>query len=435
MREYCSELRDLFSLSLKQLEDIVHSFHEEMDRGLRGGKSSLAMLPTYARRPTGSEVGEFLVLDMGGTFTRVQRVSLKGRRKTGISYVKSYTFPYHVMVGDCEDLFEFLAICLEDFLRDYPCNGGIYPLAFTFSFPVEHTSLCSGRLLKWTKEFTVRDVIGRDVSELLNNALERRGMGFIRVASLINDTVATLVAGAYGDSSCDMGMILGTGTNASYFENWSRVVNPPPVSDTSEMIINMEWGNFNRIERNMFDEMLDQMSPHPGEQMLEKMTSGKYLGEVMRLVVRFLMDKGVLPVREEGLGLLGQIRSEYLALLMRGDRGIFALLGLESLSNRECRLVSTIARMLLERSSRLIGAAIVAVVKWMDPDLKHLHTVAVDGSLFTQNTSYRRMIGLALREILKEKSGQVRLSVLKDGSAIGSAVSASYALANYRRSM
>jgi len=54
------------------------------------------------------------------------------------------------------------------------------------------------------------------VVSLLNEALSRQGVSNIRLAALVNDTVGTLVSRSYNDPNCDIGIILGTGTNACY---------------------------------------------------------------------------------------------------------------------------------------------------------------------------------------------------------------------------
>ena len=41
------------------------------------------------------------------------------------------------------------------------------PLGFTFSFPVKQSSLISGDLIRWTKDFTASGAEGRDVVEML----------------------------------------------------------------------------------------------------------------------------------------------------------------------------------------------------------------------------------------------------------------------------
>ena len=50
-------------------------------------------------------------------------------------------------------------------------------------------------LIEWTKGVRIRDVVGKPVGALLRAALERRGKS-VRAIPVLNDTVASLLAGA-----------------------------------------------------------------------------------------------------------------------------------------------------------------------------------------------------------------------------------------------
>lgn len=61
--------------------------------------------------------------------------------------------------------------------------------------------------------------------------------------ALANDTVGTMIAQCYKDPKCEMGVILGTGTNACYSEKVSNILKfTGKTYSQEEMIINMEWG-------------------------------------------------------------------------------------------------------------------------------------------------------------------------------------------------
>jgi len=53
--------------------------------------------------------------------------------------------------------------------------------------------------------------------DLLAAACKRKGLDVV-LEALVNDTVGTLMARAYSDPKCRVGVILGTGTNACYRE-------------------------------------------------------------------------------------------------------------------------------------------------------------------------------------------------------------------------
>jgi hexokinase len=123
----------------------------------------------------------------------------------------------------------------------------------------------------------------------------------IRVAAITNDTVATFASLAYAvkeapNSRVAMGLIVGTGTNATVPMHLSRL-HPAkrkdlPNPDAVDMVvINTEWTiqgtDKPLIDLNIkttWDLTLDANSDAPGFQPFEYMTAGRYLGEIVRLV-------------------------------------------------------------------------------------------------------------------------------------------------------
>ena len=78
-----------------------------------------------------------------------------------------------------EVLFDFLAEKVVKFiitsLEDDDITETI-PLGFTFSFAVENSSISSGTLLRWTKDYKAEDAIGKDPTSLLHEAFKRKGV-------------------------------------------------------------------------------------------------------------------------------------------------------------------------------------------------------------------------------------------------------------------
>lgn len=153
---------------------------QEMHRGLDPSTHSVAdikMFPTYVRSlPDGSENGEVLALDLGGTNFRVLVINLDA----GEIKVKSKVFliPQSIMTGSGVQLFDHIAKCLAEFMRAENLIVGHkeYPLGFTFSFPCEQKGLASAVLTNWTKGFSCEGVIQKDVVKLLQDAIQRRGV-------------------------------------------------------------------------------------------------------------------------------------------------------------------------------------------------------------------------------------------------------------------
>ncbi|MEA2102753.1 MAG: hypothetical protein U9P80_09340 [Thermodesulfobacteriota bacterium] len=437
--EFFSYLDKLFNITLNDIKSIIANFHAEMHKGLSGHKSSLRMLPSFVDRPKGNEKGKFIALDLGGTNFRVLAVELDGKGNSEILAASTFAIKKKDMQGTGKQLFDFIASCIDGFLVVNKIDRDkIYDLAFTFSFPIEQTDIAAGKLIAWTKGFTAKGVEGADVIVLLNKALKRKNIECIRVVALANDTTGTLVAKSFVDPDCDLGVILGTGTNACYPEKTSNIRKLKGLDPQGHMIIDMEWGNFNKVRRTSYDKDVDAASPNTGFHILEKMVSGMFLGEITRLVVCDLINRDLLftnePAAYKGFIEKDSLKTEDMSLIA-GDNtldlgkveGFLAENGVcnTTLHDRQglkhlCELVST-------RASKLSAAAIAAVITWMDPELKNKHTVGIDGSLFEKYPGFAKKMLEIFKKLYGAKAGNIRLVHAKDGSGKGAAIIAAVA--------
>ncbi|MDD5422557.1 MAG: hypothetical protein PHT32_03940 [Candidatus Omnitrophica bacterium] len=412
----------MFHVPLPEMKKIIRDFHSEMDKGLRRQNSSLKMIPAYVDRPTGREKGKFIALDLGGTNFRILELELKGRGRFGRVKSEKFVLGKKYIRGEGGRLFDFIAGCLKSFLKRNKMDGAAEVKAgFTFSFPVEQTAAASGRLHGWTKGFELKGTVGKDVAGLLNDAFLRSGLNNVKVAALVNDTVATLAAGSYCDKTCDVGLILGTGTNACYAERLANIRKwRGPSLRSGEMIVNIEWGNFDRLKATPYDRLLDRECNNPREQMLEKMISGMYLGRIAYFALKGLGGcfGGIREFKTEYVSAIEADKSRNL-----GKTGRFlkkAGVPGSTLQDRQaCKKVCEIVSL---RASRIVSSCIAAVITKIDPGMKRSHTVAVDGSLYEKHPGFAGNIQKALREISNRKEARIKISLTKDGSGIGAAV-------------
>lgn len=421
---YLADLESAFAVTLPDAREIMRRFHEEMRRGLAGEESSLKMIPSFVRRPNGTERGRFLALDLGGTNIRVLSVALDGKGGAAMTAVSRFVIPHEVMTGDGEKLFDFIAACIHSFFIEHLVDSRQdHDLAFTFSFPVDQRAMASGKLICWTKGFTAPGVEGEDVVVLLSEALHRKGMGWVHITALANDTVGTLVAGSYADPACDMGVILGTGTNACYPETIGRILKYRSGSNATEMIVNMEWGGFDKLNMNVYDHLLDKASHNAGRQRLEKRVSGMYLGELARLVIVEMIEKGMLFKKQDlrAFSRKQALTTEHLSLMAQGH-DFFDEFGLTDVSASDSETILEISRIITARSARIAAAAIAAVVAWMDAGVESNHTVAVDGALFEKHPGYQADMTDMLHGICGDRAQKIKLALVRDGSGIGSAI-------------
>ncbi|GFU54676.1 hexokinase-1 [Nephila pilipes] len=80
---------------------------------------------------------------------------------------------------------------------------------------------------------------------MLKHAFSKQKGVNVDVVAIIDDVTGTMMMGSYLDKRSAIGMILGTGCNAAYFERVERIVKwegKHPGID--EVIIDIEWGAF-----------------------------------------------------------------------------------------------------------------------------------------------------------------------------------------------
>jgi len=425
-------MKEEFLLTIPHPARLAMLFQKTIADGLGGRKTSLKMLPTFLTLPTGEEKGTYLTLDFGGTNVRVMEIELRGGGVLKITRQRSKPlrhpqglYNYCSAQSAATDLFNFLAGLISELAEPGKC----YNLGHTFSFPVRQTSVNHAVLMHWTKEIRTRDVEGRNVTELLFRALQRKGLSQVVPRAVINDTTAVLLAAAYREANTDIGSICGTGHNTAYLEK---------VGTQGPMIINLEAGNFDLVTTTAFDELLDGESDSPGSQLLEKMVSGRYLGELARFMLQPLVDQGLFA-RNSGVRRTLEkpdlLKSEDLAGILHDEspdlQGVLHILEkrlhLTGTSPAERAAVKEIAHMVTTRSARLAAGTYCGILRHIDPDLRCSHVLAMDGSLFEKMPGYAAAIRAALGEGLGDKADMVRISLYKDGSGIGAAVAAAIA--------
>lgn len=114
---------------------------------------------------------------MGGTNFRVLLIHLKGENEFEMQS-KIYAIPQLIMLGSGEQLFDHIAECLSNFMKEHTIYEERLPLGFTFSFPLRQLGLTKGILARWTKGFNCSGVVNEDVVQLLKDAIERRGVSY-----------------------------------------------------------------------------------------------------------------------------------------------------------------------------------------------------------------------------------------------------------------
>ncbi|XP_018407907.1 PREDICTED: hexokinase-3 [Nanorana parkeri] len=425
-----------FLLSIGQLEKVRDLTLDNMERGLKAKprtQSTLKMLPTYVRStPDGTELGDFLVLDLGGAKFRILKVKLSCA--SGVEMDSEvFDISEDIMTGTGEQLFDHVAECLGHFLQHRNLSKEVFQLGFTFSFPCEQSQLDKSVLISWTKGFRCSGVEGKDVVQLLKDAIQRRGDYKVDVVAIVNDTVGTMMSCGYKDHSCEVGFIVGTGTNVCYMEEMGNV--EAVEGDEGTMCINLEWGSLgddgalNDI-LTQYDLQVDQTSTVPGKQRFDKMISGLYMGEIVRHVLAKLTNRGLLfgGVSTQQLLDKGTFGTKDVSDIENDNfpfektKNVLTALGLKP-SEKDCVQVNCVCSAVSMRSARLCAAGLAAVANRIKNNRRHQLgsiTVGVDGSVYKTNPRFGEHLNQALKELAP--GCQIKFLVSEDGSGKGTAI-------------
>ncbi|PIO60679.1 Hexokinase [Teladorsagia circumcincta] len=106
------------------------------------------MLPSFVPElPDGSEHGKFVALDLGGTNLRVLVMEIEPGKEIRTEQFNTRV-PKTAMQGSGDQLFDYIAKVLVEFLIDRGLANENLPLGFTFSYPCDQTSIKSANLLR-----------------------------------------------------------------------------------------------------------------------------------------------------------------------------------------------------------------------------------------------------------------------------------------------
>jgi hexokinase len=280
------------------------------------------------------------------------------------------------------------------------------------------------------------------------------------VLCILNDSVAVLAAGRYFDPNCEMGVILGTGTNACVALPMSDVPKwrPPPKGGKGAKnaaaaavaegttAINTEWGCYGSslLPLTPEDVAMDAASGcQKGTMLVEKMMSGLWLGEVARRVLLTFAEKaalfgpGALPAGLCQAGAfttahMSAVESDRSLLLTETDRVLSEALGTPrgTLPYEALRTAQQLCRLVVRRSARMAARLLAATLRqqrWNERPRPI--TVAVDGGVVLKYANWRRYLDEYLAEALggSKNARLVHLRATPDGSSFGAAVLAAAA--------
>uniref|UniRef100_H2YR53 Phosphotransferase n=1 Tax=Ciona savignyi TaxID=51511 RepID=H2YR53_CIOSA len=448
---YLQSLKELLHVTDAQLTTVSDRMLQDMTYGLqlsRKSKTQMEMLPSFVDSlPDGSERGAFIGLDLGGTNLRVLLLTLSDPVDNGskpVADIKSESFKVtkDLLEGTSAQLFDFIAEKMASFAHKNGLVGKKLPVGFTFSFPFDQDRINHAILKAWTKAYHIKDGVGDDVVQMLHDAIARQGDLNCEVVAVCNDTVGTLVSGVAEDQNCQIGLIVGTGTNAAYLEKVSNIESVESQGADRWMCVDMEWEYFadtGCLDQFLteFDKQVDASSPMPGQFIFEKMISGMYMGEIVRSILCKLakVDNLFAGNISETLATTDAFLSRYVSDITEeaiAEHGktevvtkILSSVGVTP-SSEDVVIVQLVCEFVSTRAAHLCAAGVSAIarkIKANHPDENDLViTAGVDGSVYAGHPTFDTMLEDKTAQLCSAHGVKVQFIHAKDGSGKGAAL-------------
>ena len=327
----------------------------------------------------------------------------------------------------------------------------------TYPSPTQ-LALDKGVLVSWTKSFNCPGVVGQDAARLLTESLHKidiRTKGgkrlTVKVVAILNDTTGTLVMGSYDNPHTCIGLILGTGANGAYFEQsknvirWSNTETESTRDSRSKnVIIDPEWGAFGDngcvdFLKTEVDKEIDGASLFPGSFTYEKYFSGKYLGNILRLILWRLNKSGdfLSAVSTTRLGEADSLTAEDVSLMVTDlshkssdrTRAILGKVTTQSLSEideRDLKTAQIASYVISERCSMLVAIPLAVFLERIDRGPEEVSAIAVTGSLYQKHPTIKDSLEKYTKKWTKNRS-KIYTFLSEDGSGKGAALVAAIA--------
>ncbi|KAI9270568.1 hexokinase-domain-containing protein [Phascolomyces articulosus] len=479
------EIRQILQVSNEQLHTLVHGFEKEMETGLANVEAQagdLKMIPSYVTGyPTGNEKGTYLALEISGVDIYVCQVKLKGEGgKLAINQYQ-YEIPDDLSAGnDISILIDYVADCVSDFQRRVsgsssttntsssntasthhqqppPPDQTVYSMAISLGFAVRQTGLDRGTFIALEHGFEFPNVIGRDVVDLFQTRFQAKGLN-VRIVAIANDSVCTLLAHAYQHPATRIGIVHNIGTNCAYYEKVGNINKflaqqqeeggGDHVQLNTDMIISTEWCNFGsrrgigHLPMNRYDHLVDSESNNQGIHIFEKMTTGMYLGEIVRQILVDLVDRQILSFQTDDdeclLRTPYHFDTSYMYVCEADDdwenledtRVVLeemCKVGETTQADRE--IVKKMCELVGQRAAMLLGANIASVVKHMVERGIGLNrnsdgfAIAISGEVYKDYPSFHPRVCETLKALIPEDvSTKISVGIVKFSRIVGAAI-------------
>ena len=360
------------------LAEYTKAFADAMHAGLAAPQKNMPMLPTYLYSSGKLKKGEkAIVIDAGGTNFRTALIGFDGK-KAVIDALDKRPMPGAEEPAAWEQFISCVADCVQPLLKQAKDIG------FCFSYPVEITPECDGKVLGLTKQVEIEGAVGSYLGASLREELGKRGEKPGRIV-VLNDTPATLLAGrvlSKGSYDGYIGLVAGTGCNTCCEIECDKI-EKLGLTGGRKMLVNLESGSFREFPRGDADLAMDEDLPDTGAYVAEKMISGRYLGQVCMYTLKMAAKEGLFSERAtEIIEKMTEVTTPTI------DKWGSARFPKGFNSEDRVNLVYIISEV-FERSARCIASMLCGILEITGAGSSRPACIAVDGSLYSESKLLR----------------------------------------------
>lgn len=418
----------------ESLSEITNKFKNELEARLNNSDNS--MLPSFLKKSkfdnnnNNKNNNDILAIDFGGT--NLKFAIFKTYPTYSIQYMNSMTIENKLVnLEFFDNIVETIILQLNDYfithenlLTKRNREQNHVPISITFSFPLNNKN----EITVMGKNFQLTNEIkGKPINKILQSSFNKFSNKYLNSKikfhvneNIINDSIAVHLTNKYmaHDEKIEdnkISLILGTGLNTCFEVPFNRLPNFKKQADYTSnrnidegIIINSELGFLGAGVIKLCDDF-DVVSNLSMPMPLENITSGNYLPEILKRILRFYNVYPELTINFDG---------EMFCQLVEGE-DIKSMI-----SDIDVEFIRDIANIILQRASIYIVAALNAINEFIhsgnvsnNNNSDHHNTINIGyvGSFLAYGKTYQEMID-------KYSQGQINLQFLPDSSLIGAAV-------------
>ena len=364
------------------LDTCTKAIYADMKRALCEQNEELPMIPTYLRGeedvPKNRKVA---VIDAGGTNFRTALVHFDDKGAQ-IEKLEIHDMPGLHAPADWTDFISDTANSVLPLLDEAEAIG------FSFSYAATVTPEKDGRVIGITKQVDIRNAAGKLLGESLNAELKRLGAKEKKVI-VINDTPATLLGGTAPLKKSDyngfIGLVVGTGANTCCMLP-EKEIKKLGFTGEEKMLVNLESGYYCGFPQGDFDIEMDKDLPDTGHGTSEKMSSGRYIGDVCLYTLKAAAREGVFSEKAKDF-ILGM---EFFTTPIADKWGSGKTP--KEISGEDAVNLVYIINEIFETSARIIACTLCGILMLTGDGEDKPVCIAVDGSLYKKGKLFRPML-------------------------------------------